>query len=128
MPDEKAFADQYPLLASLLLARGMATKPIWHHDDLAQIFGVSVRTIQEWESDPEKDFPPRDLPGGAAQLSGDLEEFLRKSGHRKPRRRRKLAGDGGSRQPLWPEKEKRKKRKAKPGEGGEPSVDNHTSK
>lgn len=87
---EKPFGDDYPLLTALVRQRGMKMKGIWRHEDLAQLFDASIRTLQEWEANPEKEFSLSDLPGGAGLLSVHLEEFLRNSRGRRRRRHPKL--------------------------------------
>jgi hypothetical protein len=128
MADEKPSGDNYPLLSSIVRQRGLEMKAIWRHDNLVQLFEVSVRTIQDWESDPEKEFPPRDLPGGRGHLCEDLEEFLRKSQERGRRRRRKAGGaNGGEWDGLRPDRNSRKRRRqANPRSGGEPSAGGDT--
>ena len=84
MSDEEA---KYPLLASLLAEKGLRLKGTYTNRDVAEIFGVAVRTIQEWV---RKGCPnPRDLPGRGKFLSADLEDFLKRSG------RRPATGEGG---------------------------------
>jgi hypothetical protein len=86
MAEEKSPVNQCPLLESLVRQKGMKMIGTWRHKDVAQLFDTSVRTIQEWEANPEKRLSPRDLPNGVRYLSEDLEEFLRNSGTRRPRR------------------------------------------
>jgi predicted site-specific integrase-resolvase len=73
------------MLEALLAQRGLAVKGIWTLADIAQIFGVAKRTIQDWIRDGK--LMPRDLPGRGRFLSEDLEAFLQKSA-RKVRQQR----------------------------------------
>jgi hypothetical protein len=68
---------QYPLLQALLAQRGLPLKGIWTLGDVAKIFDVSKRTIQDWIRD--RKLIPRDLPGRGRFLSEDLEAFLQNS-------------------------------------------------
>jgi hypothetical protein len=68
---------QYPLLEALLAQRELPLKGIWTLGDVAKIFGVSKRTIQDWIRD--RGLIPRDLPGRGRFLSEDLEGFLQNS-------------------------------------------------
>jgi transposase len=68
---------KYELLEALVQERGLALKGAYTNRDVANIFGVSVRTIQDWSR--SGDFKPRNLPGRARFLSADLEEFLQDS-------------------------------------------------
>jgi transposase len=77
-------AGGYPLLEALLAQRGMSLKGIYTYRVTAQIFDVSVRTIQEWIR--EEKLQARNLPGRGRFLSEDLEDFLINS-----RKRRKGA-------------------------------------
>jgi transposase len=61
----------------LLTERCMSLKGAYTNRDVANIFGVSVRTIQDWARNGN--FKQRNLPGRARFLSEDLEEFLRNS-------------------------------------------------
>jgi len=68
---------KYPLLESLLSEKGLRLKGTYTNRDVAEIFRVSVRTIQERVKSGE--LRVRDLPGRGRYLSGDLEEFLKNS-------------------------------------------------
>jgi hypothetical protein len=81
--------SRYPFLEALLAEKGLSLKGTYTNRDVANVFEVSVRTIQEWSSNGG--LKPRMLPGRARFLSGDLEEFLRSSA--KPRHERTDAGD-----------------------------------
>jgi NADPH-dependent curcumin reductase CurA len=67
----------YPLLEALLKEKGLALKGIYKYKDAAEIFGASVRTIQQWVRDGK--LRCRDLPARGRFLSEDLEAFLRNS-------------------------------------------------
>jgi transposase len=77
MNDNKSRLGKYPLLEALLDEKGLSLKGTYTNRDVAKIFGVSVRTIQDWIRNG--DFKPRNLPGRARFLSEDLELFLRSS-------------------------------------------------
>ena len=68
---------KYELLEAFLRERGFALKGAYSNRDVAKIFGVSVRTIQEWSRNG--DLKPRRLPGRFRFLSADLEALLRDS-------------------------------------------------
>lgn len=65
---------RYPLLESLLRQKGLSLKGIYKYQDAAQIFGASVRTIQQFVRDDK--LRCRDLPARGRFLSEDLEAFL----------------------------------------------------
>ena len=64
-------------LEALLCEKGLSLLGTYANRDVAKIFGVAVRTIQEWSRNG--DLKPRKLPGRARFLSGDLEAFLQNS-------------------------------------------------
>jgi hypothetical protein len=68
---------KYELLEALVQERGLALKGAYTNRDVANIFGVSVRTIQEWSRNG--DLKRRRLPGRLRFLSADLEALLRDS-------------------------------------------------
>jgi len=70
---------RFPLLEALLCQRGMSLKGVYRNRDVADLFGVSIRTIQDWSRNG--DLRPRNLPGRARFLSVDLEQFLQNSAH-----------------------------------------------
>lgn len=72
LPEEKAIA-LYPHLQALFVQRSLPLKPIWTLRDVAQIFDVAVRTIQDWIRD--KKLAARNLPGRGRFLSEALEAF-----------------------------------------------------
>jgi excisionase family DNA binding protein len=68
---------RYALLEALLEVKGLKLKGIYTIRDAAQIFGTSVRTIQDWVRDGK--LVARELPGRGRFLSEDLDRFLRES-------------------------------------------------
>jgi len=44
-------AGKYPLLQNLLAAEGLSDKGLWTVRDVAKLFGVHARTIQQWIRD-----------------------------------------------------------------------------
>jgi hypothetical protein len=68
---------RYPLLEEILFHRQIPLKPMYTNRDVAGIFEVCVRAIQNWISTGR--LVPRELPGRWRFLSQDLEEFLRSS-------------------------------------------------
>lgn len=68
---------KYPLLESLLSEKGMRLKGAYTTRDVAEIFSVSVRTIQDRVRQGQ--LTTRNLPGRTKYLSADLEEFLKNS-------------------------------------------------
>ena len=70
-------SGRYPLLEALLQERGLRLKGTYTNADVATIFNVSPRTIQEWSRSGY--LKRRNLPGRAKFLSQDLEDFLENS-------------------------------------------------
>jgi|GEM_PF-5367411 len=68
---------RYPLLEALLHELGLALKGRYTTSDVAEIFGVSRRTIEKLQASGK--LKRRNLPGHAKCLSQDLEEFLQSS-------------------------------------------------
>ena len=77
-------ATKYPLLQELLVIKNLPLQATYTIRDLARLFNVSVRAIQNRVSSGQ--LPARDLPGRAKFLPQDLEDFLFAS--RKGRSRR----------------------------------------
>ena len=77
MSDSNSETAFYPLLRALLEQRSLPLQGIYTNHDAAQIFQVSVRTIQDWSRDGK--LRTRDLPGRGRFLSEDLEAFLQGS-------------------------------------------------
>lgn len=67
----------YPLLESLLAAKGLVLKGVYTVGDVAQIFDVKKRTIHDWIRQDR--LRARRLPGRGRFLSQDLEDFLESS-------------------------------------------------
>ena len=67
----------YPMLEAILAIQNMPLQPMYSNKDLAQIFKVCVRAIQNWISAGR--LTPRNLPGRWRFLPQDLEDFLRAS-------------------------------------------------
>ena len=68
---------RFLLLEALLCEKGLSLLGTYTNRDVAKIFGVSVRTSQEWSRNGK--LKPRNLPGRARFLSMDLEQFLQDS-------------------------------------------------
>jgi transposase len=68
---------RYPLLENLLAHRGLHLQATYSVRDVAEIFDVSVRAIQERVK--RQELNSRNLPGRAKFLSIDLEEFVKNS-------------------------------------------------
>lgn len=66
--------ERYPLLREILALKSLQIQPTYSIRDLAHIFNVSVRAIQNRVASGQ--IPARDLPGRAKFLSEDLEAFL----------------------------------------------------
>jgi hypothetical protein len=65
---------KYPLLQELLEHKDRRLQATYTIHDLAQLFNVSVRAIQNRVASGQ--IPTRDLPGHARFLSQDVESFL----------------------------------------------------
>lgn len=65
----------YPLLETMLKSLEQPMLPRYTCKDVAELFGVSPRTIQSNVADGT--IPSRKLMGGARFLPADLEEYLR---------------------------------------------------
>ena len=68
---------KYPLLEAVLAIQNLPLQPMYTNRDVAQIFKVCVRAIQNWITAGR--LIPRDLPGRWRFFPQDLEEFLRNS-------------------------------------------------
>jgi hypothetical protein len=64
----------YPLLEEVLRIKGLSLQAMYTIKDLAIIFVVSVRAIQNRVSSGQ--LIPRNLPGRAKFLTQDVEDFL----------------------------------------------------
>ena len=77
MSDQPQPTSKFPLLEAILAARGLTLKAIYTNRDAAEIFAISVRTVQDWIRDHK--LTCRNLPGRGRFLSEDLETFLQQS-------------------------------------------------
>jgi hypothetical protein len=77
MSDLSTSIVSYPLLEPILKQKGLTLLGIYTNGDAARIFGVSVRTVQDWCRGGK--LLSRDLPGRGRFLSEDFELFLQKS-------------------------------------------------
>lgn len=77
MPADTPKAPKYPLLETVLAHAGLQLKGMYTIRDVARIFGVTVRAIQQRVRRGE--LTCRNLPGYGRFLSLDLEEFLKNS-------------------------------------------------
>jgi len=67
----------YPLLKEILTLKNLELTATFSIRDVARIFGVSVRAIQNRVASGQ--LPSRDLPGRARFLPTDLEAFIASS-------------------------------------------------
>ncbi len=65
---------KYPLLEAVLAIQDLPLQPMYTNRDVAQIFKVCVRAIQNWITAGR--LVPRDLPGRWKFFPQDLEDFL----------------------------------------------------
>ena len=77
MRDQPPNFESYPLLESLLRAKGLTLKGAWRYRDVTEIFDCSVRSLQERIRKGQ--LRKRNLPGRSKFLAIDLEEFLQNS-------------------------------------------------
>jgi transposase len=77
MNEEKPQPVRYPLLESLLAQMNLQLRGTYTNRHVAEIFGVSVRTIQDWVRRGQ--LGARNLPGRGKFLSEDLESLLKNS-------------------------------------------------
>ena len=71
MPAETPKPTRFPLLETLLAHKGQQLQPTYCLRDLAELFGVSIRAIQDRVKRGE--LKSRNLPGRAKFLSIDIE-------------------------------------------------------
>jgi phage terminase large subunit-like protein len=74
MPSEIPKPVRFPLLETLLAHRSLPMKGAFTSHDVANLFEVTVRTIQSRVARGQ--LIPRDLPGRAKFLAIDLERLL----------------------------------------------------
>jgi transposase len=77
MNEEKPQPVRYPLLESLLVQKNLPLRGTYTNRHVADIFEVSVRTIQDWVRRGQ--LASRNLPGRGKFLSEDLENLLKNS-------------------------------------------------
>ena len=68
---------KYPLLEEFLEIQNLTLKPKYTTKEVAQIFGVTPRSVQSWIKLGK--MIARDLLGHGRFLPGDLEDYLRNS-------------------------------------------------
>jgi hypothetical protein len=68
---------KYPMLEAILAIQELPLQPMYTNRDVAKIFKVCVRAIQNWITAGR--LTPRALPGRWKFFPQDLEEFLRTS-------------------------------------------------
>jgi hypothetical protein len=70
-------AAQYPMLEAILAIQELPLQPMYTNRDVAKIFKVCVRAIQNWITAGR--LTPRLLPGRWKFFPQDLEAFLQAS-------------------------------------------------
>jgi hypothetical protein len=75
--DNSVEVIKYPMLQSILAIQELPLQPMYTNRDVAKIFKVCVRAIQNWITAGR--LTPRNLPGRWKFFPQDLEEFLKKS-------------------------------------------------
>lgn len=81
-----ATTDTFPMLEAMLRIKGFQLQATYSVREVAGLFGVSVRAIQNRVAAGQ--IPSRDLPGRAKFLPQDIEAFLsasKKVGQRRGR-------------------------------------------
>jgi excisionase family DNA binding protein len=73
----------YPLFETMLRSKGLTLQATYTCQDIADLFGVTARTIQNKVKDGT--LPSLRLIGGARFLPIDIEEYLRHAAERGPR-------------------------------------------
>ena len=74
-PSQQNAQSRYPLLETMLESKGLRLQPTYTCEDVANLFGVTARTIQCRAKDGT--IPSRKLIGGGRFLPIDLENYLR---------------------------------------------------
>jgi hypothetical protein len=69
--------NSYRLLGELLRIKGLSLQATYTIKDIARIFAVSIRAIQNRVASGQ--LIPRNLPGRAKFLPQDIEDFLKTS-------------------------------------------------
>jgi hypothetical protein len=67
-------ASKYSLLEEVLTVQGRTLKGVYTIQDVAKLFGVSIRAIQDRVARGQ--LIVRDLPGRGRFLSRDLEDYI----------------------------------------------------
>jgi hypothetical protein len=75
--NENTESNKYPLLNEILALQGRILQPIFTVRDVANLFGVTPRSIQSRVASGQ--LVGRDLPGRGKFLATDLEGFLQAS-------------------------------------------------
>lgn len=73
----KTDTPRYPLLEDLLTIKGLSLQAMYTNADVASLFGVSIRTVQNRVANGT--LASRKLIGRARFLPVDLEDFLASS-------------------------------------------------
>jgi Helix-turn-helix domain len=68
---------KFPMLAEILAIKNLPLQPMYTTKNIAEIFSVSARAIQNWISSGQ--LIPRNLPGRWKFLTQDVEAFLQAS-------------------------------------------------
>jgi hypothetical protein len=68
---------KYQLLEEILAIKNLPLQPMYSTRDLAQLFNVSARSVQNWTASGK--LIPRRLPGRWKFLTQDIEDFLKAS-------------------------------------------------
>lgn len=68
---------KFPMLEAILDIQELPLQPMYTNRDVAKIFKVCVRAIQNWITAGR--LTPRDLPGRWKFFPQDLEDFLESS-------------------------------------------------
>jgi hypothetical protein len=74
---ENSNTAKYPMLEAVLAIQNLPLQPMYTNRDVAKIFKVCVRAIQNWITAGR--LIPRALPGRWKFFPQDLEDFLRSS-------------------------------------------------
>jgi len=77
MSNDAAKPARYPLLETVLAYRALPMKGTFTVQDVADLFGVTARTIQTRMKN--RSLTSRDLPGRSRFLAIDLEQLLQGS-------------------------------------------------
>jgi hypothetical protein len=80
---------RYPILEVILSLRKLTLKSDYSHQEIAELFNVTLRTIQAWIADGR--LATNDWPGGSRVLPADLEAFLQASKRQRGPSRRDMS-------------------------------------